>query len=80
MPRIRDRSVSDVRSKSPIAFIELRKQLAVRDSLAKRLDQIERKLLRHDTALQELYKEIKAPREIAKVPDRAPIGFRTDAT
>jgi hypothetical protein len=74
-PRAIEMSVFVVR-----AFIELRTQLAIRDSLAKRLDQIERKLLRHDSALQELYREIKALRGIAKDSDPTPIGFRSDAT
>jgi len=60
------------------AFVELRNQYHVRDALAKHLDQIERKLLRHDTTLQEVYREIKALRRDAESAGKCAIGFRPD--
>jgi len=61
------------------AFVELRRQFSMRDEWARRLDQIERKLLRHDTALQEIYKEIKALRGLSENENRKSIGFRADS-
>jgi len=60
------------------AFVELRRQFSIRDELAKRLDQIERKLLRHDTSLQEVHRELKALRQDAEKPGRRQLGFRPD--
>jgi hypothetical protein len=58
------------------AFVELRRQFSIRDELARRLDHIERKLMRHDASLQEIYREIKALRQDAASPSRRQIGFK----
>lgn len=60
------------------AFVELRRQFSIRDELARRLDQIERKLLRHDTSLQEIHREIKALRQDAVTRPRRQIGFKAE--
>jgi hypothetical protein len=60
------------------AFVELRRQFSIRDELARRLDQIERKLLRHDTSLQQIHREIKALRQDSDKAGRRQIGFRPD--
>jgi hypothetical protein len=61
------------------AFVRMREVLASRGELAKRLEGIERKLLRHDVALQDIYKEIKALKGLAQTKPPAKIGFRPDA-
>lgn len=54
--------------KPPRTYVEVRRPPSIRDELAKRPDKIERKLLRHDTSLQELRREIKALRQDAGRP------------
>jgi hypothetical protein len=61
------------------AFVRMRDMLAGRGEIARRLDSIERKLLRHDHALQVIYKEIKALRGIARSSERPRIGIRNEA-
>ena len=59
------------------AFTAMRDQLTIRDSLEKRLTATERKLLRHDTTLQALYKRL---RQLSEEPKKKPpkrIGFKT---
>ena len=60
------------------AFVRMREMLASRGELARRLESIERKLLRHDVALQGIYKEIKALKGLTQVRPPAKIGFRPD--
>ena len=61
------------------AFVRMREVLAGRGEIARRLDQIERKLLRHDSALQSIHKELKALRGLAVPGHRKTIGFRKQA-
>lgn len=59
------------------AFVRMREMLVGRGELARRLEAVERKLLRHDTTLQDIYREIRALRhETAQTP-RPRIGFRS---
>jgi hypothetical protein len=60
------------------AFTAVRQQLSIRDMLERRLTDAERKLLRHDSALQELYVKLKQLSELPIVSDRKKIGFRAD--
>jgi hypothetical protein len=61
------------------AFTAMREQIAIRDALARRLNQVERRLLRHDAALQDLYTRL---RQLSTTPGdttRKRIGFRSGA-
>jgi hypothetical protein len=60
------------------AFVRMRDVLASRGEIARRLDQIERKLLRHDAALQDVYREIKELRSLSETENRKAIGFRAE--
>ena len=60
------------------AFVKMRELLADRGEFARRLEEIERKLLRHDSSLQEVYREIKALRQGSPSTQRPQIGLRTD--
>jgi AraC-like DNA-binding protein len=57
------------------AFTAMREQLAVRDVLDRRLTEAERKLLRHDSALQDLYVKLKSLSESPPATPRRQIGF-----
>lgn len=59
------------------AFVKMRNMLAERGVFARRLAEVERKLMRHDTTLQEVYREIKALRQEAERPARRAIGFKS---
>ena len=58
------------------AFVRLRELIVQRGELAKRLEQIERKLVRHDAALQDIYQEIRALRGLAESRSIRSIGSR----
>ena len=58
------------------AFVRMRDLLASRGEFARRLEAVERQLLRHDTTLQEIYREIKALRRDAEGTGKRAIGFR----
>jgi len=60
------------------AFVKMRLLLTERGEFARRLDRIERKLLRHDTALQEIHREIRALRQETEASTRRRIGFQSD--
>lgn len=60
------------------AFVKLRQMLVDQGEFARRLESLERKLLRHDFALQEIYRELRALRGIADSSDRKSIGFRSE--
>jgi hypothetical protein len=59
------------------AFVRMRYLLASHGVFARRLEAVERKLLRHDTTLQEIYREIKALRRDAEGTGKRAIGFRS---
>jgi len=61
------------------AFVRLRRELATTQTLARRLAEIERTVIHHDSALKELFQVI---RPLLAPPSEAPrkrIGFRPDA-
>ena len=58
------------------AFIRMRQELTSRDDLEKRLDQIEKILLVHDTQLKDLFDKIRPLLLPPPDPPRKPIGFR----
>jgi len=58
------------------AFVKMRDVLAERGEFARRLSEVERKLIRHDTTLQELHREIKALKADATPQPRRPFGFK----
>jgi len=60
------------------AFVKMRLLLTERGEFARRLDRIERKLLRHDTAFHEIHREITALRQETEAGNRPRIGFRSD--
>ena len=62
------------------AFVRLREEFTIKQVLTKRLAEIEKSLIIHDTALQDLYKKIHPL--LLTPPDlpRKKIGFRNDKT
>ena len=60
------------------AFVHIREQSIARGELASRLQAIERKLLRHDTSLQQIYREIRALHQAPASRPLRRIGFRPD--
>ena len=60
-------------------FIQLRKELATTQVLARRLAEIERVVIKHDSALKELFQVIRPL--LAPPPElpRKKIGFRPDS-
>lgn len=68
--RAEDLSVFVVR-----AFIKLRSQLAATSELARRLAEIEKQLVLHDTALVDLYDKIRSLLLPEAEPEKKPIGF-----
>src|SRR2546425_12405823 len=61
------------------AFVRLREQVAANTAILKRLAEIDKTLLEHDTALRDLYRKLLALLEPSAdpAPTRA-IGFHTD--
>lgn len=59
------------------AFVRLRRLLATHRDLARRLEQHERRLARHDHAIAGLMSTIRSLREPRQPPRRRPIGFIT---
>lgn len=57
------------------AFMKMREQLLSRAELEKKLVQIEKELLVHDSALRDLYQKIKPLLLPPPVPPKRPIGF-----
>jgi len=57
------------------AFIKLREQLLATAELAKRLAEVEKELLTHDSALRDLYQKIRPLLLPPPPPGRKPIGF-----
>ena len=62
------------------AFIRLRQEFATTQSLARRLTEIERTVIQHDSALKELFRAIKPLLLPPPEPARKRIGFHTDDT
>lgn len=58
------------------AFVKMREQLLDRAKLGKRLADIEKNLMSHDTALRELYQRIRPLLLPPAKPPRSQIGFR----
>jgi len=58
------------------AFVKMREQLTLTQEMAKRLAEIEKTLIVHDSALVDLYKKIRPLLLPPKVQKKPPIGFR----
>ena len=58
------------------AFIKMREQLAITKEMAKRLAEIEKTLIVHDSALVDLYNKIRPLLLPPKTPPKPPIGFK----
>ncbi len=58
------------------AFVKMREQLTLTQEMAKRLAEIEKTLIIHDSALVDLYKKIRPLLLPPKEPKKPPIGFR----
>jgi hypothetical protein len=69
-PRAVEMSVFVVR-----AFIKLREQLLATTTLAKRLAEVEKLLLTHDSALRDLYQKLRPLLLSPPEPERKSIGF-----
>jgi len=59
------------------AFIQLRQELATTQTLTRRLAEIERTVIHHDSALKELFRVIRPMLAPAPDPPRKKIGFDT---
>ena len=57
------------------AFVQLRGALAAGGEIARRLDQLERKLGAHDRAILEILQALRALTQPAETPKRRRIGF-----
>ena len=60
------------------AFVRLREQVAANTAIVKRLAEIDKTLLEHDTALRDLYRKLLPLLEPPADPPTRPIGFHTD--
>jgi hypothetical protein len=60
------------------AFVRLREQIAANQAILKRLAEIDRTLLAHDTALHDLYQKLLPLLQPPPQPPRRRIGFRAD--
>jgi hypothetical protein len=58
------------------AFVRLREGLAANAAILKRLAEIDRTLLQHDSALREIYRKLLPLLQPPADPPRRPIGFR----
>ena len=58
------------------AFIELREKIAANAALLKRLAEIDKTLLEHDTALREIYQKLVPLLSPPPEPPRRQIGFQ----
>jgi hypothetical protein len=59
------------------AFIELRERVATNAAILKRLAEIDKSLLEHDTALREIYQKLLPLLAPSSEPPRRQIGFHT---
>jgi hypothetical protein len=60
------------------AFVKMREQLVATRELARRLAEIEKELVLHDTALLDLYEKIRPLLQPPKKPPRKRIGFNVE--
>lgn len=60
------------------AFVKLRRTIAENKELSQKLDQIERRLAKHDDQILAQIQAIKQLLKPTPVPPKRPIGFRTD--
>ena len=60
------------------AFVRMREQLAANAAILKRLAEIDKSLLQHDTALRDIYHKLLPLLQPPPVPKRRGIGFITD--
>jgi hypothetical protein len=60
------------------AFVRLREQVAANTAILKRLAEIDKTLLEHDTALRDLYRKLLPLLEPPADPPTRAIGFHTD--
>lgn len=60
------------------AFVRLREQVAANTAIIKRLAEIDKSLLQHDTALRDIYQKLLPLLQPAPVPRKRRIGFITD--
>ena len=58
------------------AFVKMREELLTRHELEKRLEQIEKILLVHDNALEDVYRQIRPLLLPPEEPPKKQIGFR----
>ncbi len=60
------------------AFVRLREDLAANSAILKRLAEIDRSLLQHDTALRDIYRKLLPLLQPPPDPPRRGIGFQTN--
>jgi hypothetical protein len=60
------------------AFVRLREQVAANTAIIKRLAEIDKTLLQHDTALRDLYRKLLPLLQPPADPPKRRIGFHTD--
>lgn len=60
------------------AFVRLREQIAANQAILKRLAEIDKTLLQHDTALRDIYRKLLPLLQPPLDPPRRRIGFRKD--
>jgi len=59
------------------AFVRLREEIATNDAILKRLAEIDRTLLQHDSALRDIYRKLLPLLQPPPDPPRRGIGFQT---
>ncbi len=57
------------------AFVHLRRMLVSHDDLARKIDAIERRVGKHDTELQEVFRILRQLLEPPPLPPKRPLGF-----
>jgi hypothetical protein len=60
------------------AFVRLREQIGANQAILKRLAEIDKTLLQHDTALRDIYGKLRPLLQPPPAPPRKRIGFRKD--
>jgi hypothetical protein len=60
------------------AFVRLREQVAANTAIIKRLAEIDKTLLQHDTALRDIYQKLLPLLQPAPAPRKRRIGFIAD--
>ena len=60
------------------AFVRLREQVAANTAILKRLAEIDKTLLEHDSALRDVYKKLLPLLQPPADPPKRRIGFQTD--